>query len=251
MARIPPIFQKIFAGGIAPTGEIAQPGSTALGAPVYTNDPAVIQALAAWLTGLESQLVNAPGGLSSPVMEEMNAILYLITLQLAYFKQGIAEWDVNVTYFAGNMVQDGTGVLWVSNTDNNTGNALAVGANWKTYASTLLGASDPLLKAWVTFDGRTGAILAAFNVSGVARTAAGCYLLTFGAAMPNTNYGFTGSAGTGAGQAYLQGDDNHITGGVPGKVSTKTVTQLTVFCYDRGSVATEDSSCITIQICGP
>lgn len=251
MAKLPVAFQKIFAGGISPAGNVAQPGSTVTGTPVYTADPATLQALAAWADGLASQLINAPGGLSSPVLEELNGILLLLTYQIAYLKQaGIPEWDVAVTYYIGSFANV-AGVPYVSKTDDNVGNDPTIDStNWKTYASTLLGASDPLLKAWVVFDGRTGAIDHAFNVSNVSRTSAGIYQITFAAALAQDLYGFSGTPGTRPGAGFIPGDDNFLVGGVSGKTVTRDKTTCTVFNFDRPNNALEDSSLIAVQFFG-
>lgn len=251
MAKLLVKPQVVYAGGLAPAGNVAQPGSTVGGVTVYSGDPTTLQALAAWANGLAAQLNPASGGLNSQVLEEMNGILYVLTYQLAYLKQaGVPEWDSTVAYYIGSIVQDGTGVLWVSKTDNNVGNALAAGANWKTYASTLLGASSPLLKAWVVFDGRTGAIDASFNVNSVARTSAGVYLVTFAAAMADAVYGFAGSCGTRAGEGWISGDDNLVCGGAPGKTVIRTTAQCSVFSYDRGNTNCEDSSLVAVNFFG-
>jgi hypothetical protein len=43
-------------------------------------------------------------------------------------------------------------------------------------------------RAWVNFNGATGAIRAAVNVSSVTRTATGRYTINFSTAMPDANY---------------------------------------------------------------
>lgn len=252
MANLPVKPQLIFGGSLAASPNIAQPGSTVGGTPAYSLDLAVLQALPAWLLGYASQLENAPGGLASPVLEELNGILYVITTQLAFIKQkGLCDWDPTVTYYSGFWARDpSTGAAFLSKTDNNTNNALTDGTNWKTLASTLLGGTDTQLKAWVTFDGRSGAIDESFNISGVARTSAGIYQITFGAAMADAFYGFSGSAGTRNGLGFINGDDNTITGGAVGKTVVRTATTCTVFCYDRPNQACEDSSMISVQFFG-
>lgn len=49
-------------------------------------------------------------------------------------------------------------------------------------------------RAWVRFNGTTGAILASGNVSGVTRNSAGDYTITFATAMPDANYSVSGCA---------------------------------------------------------
>lgn len=51
-----------------------------------------------------------------------------------------------------------------------------------------------LCRAWVNFNGSTGAINASFNVSSVTLVSTGTYTVSFTNAFPNTNYVFAGSA---------------------------------------------------------
>ncbi len=251
MAKLPVKKQLLFGGSLAPGSNIAIFGSLAAAAPAYSNDPADIQSLAAWLNGMAAALINTGGGLASPALEDFNGLLYVLSYQIAYLKQaGIAEWDPTVTYYVGSWVQV-AGVPYVSKTDNNTGNAVTDGTNWKTFASTLLGASDPLLKAWVVFDGRTGAIDRQFNVASVARTAAGRYTVNFAAALSTALYGCSGTPGTRPGATFIPGDDNYITLGIPGSTPQRNVNACDVFCFDRPNTACEDSSMIALQFFGP
>lgn len=58
---------------------------------------------------------------------------------------------------------------------------------------------DSAAKAWVTFVGTTGAILDSFNVSGVTRSSAGTYVVTFTVPFSTANYAsFIVPAGTAA-----------------------------------------------------
>ncbi len=126
MAKIPRKVAKIF-GSTASAGDIRQFGSFAAGAPVTTTDPATIQALANWLTGWLGAVV---GG-NSPTIEDMNAICYVFAYQLSYLMQeGIAEWETNTIYYKGSLASDGNGVVYVSLTDSNSGNALTSTSNW-------------------------------------------------------------------------------------------------------------------------
>lgn len=251
MAKLPVKLLKLFGGNLPAGSNVAQFGSLAAAAPAYSLDPAVIQALPAWLNGMAAALLNTGGGLSSPALEDFNGLLFVLTYQLAYLKQqGVAEWDPSVTYFIGSIAQDGAGVLYVSVADNNTNNALGNPTYWRTYASTLLGASAPLLKAWVVFDGRSGAIDSAFNVGSVVRTSAGVYEVNFVPAMADAFYGFSGSCGTRPGVPWISGDDNLIVGGAPGKTVIRTAAKCTIFAYDRGNTTCEDSSMVSVQFFG-
>ncbi len=251
MAKLPVKPLKIFGSGIAPSGNIAVVGSLAQSAPAFSGDPATIQGLTAWLNGLAACLINTGGGAASPALEDFNGILYVLTYTLAYLKQaGIAEYDPTVTYYTGSFANEG-GVLYVSRVDNNTGNdPVSSPTQWQTYASTLLGTSGPLLKAWVVFDGRDGAIDSSFNVASVSRTSAGTYVVNFAAAMADAFYGFAGTPGTRPGVPFLPGDDNYLAGGMPGRSPIRTTTQCQILCYDRPNTATEDSSLIAVQFFG-
>lgn len=247
MANIARKLQKIFGGSLTAPSNIAKFGSKAAGAPAYSLDLDQIQT-AEWLNAWAAALINAPGGLASPALQDMNAAFFVITTQLGYlFQKGMPEWLTTETYYTNDFVKVG-GVLYISKTDNNVGNDPTTDTNnWKTMASTL-NSSDAICKAWVNFDGTTGAIKSAFNVSSVSRTSAGVYILNFGTALANANYAWSGNCGNNAAGTYINGNDNHMTGGAPGKVSVKSTTQLSVFCYDRGDVATQDSNDISIMI---
>lgn len=129
MAKIARKTQKIF-GSTAGFQQIAQFGSLAASAPVFTTDPDVIQALSNYLQGWYAAVIGA----NSPAIEDMNAVLFLYAYQLAYMMQeGVAEWDAGTTYYTGSLVNDGSGVLYISLTNNNTGNLLTDFANWGYY----------------------------------------------------------------------------------------------------------------------
>ena len=73
-------------------------------------------------------------------------------------------------------------------------------ANGAVTAAKLSGAqtgSAPVfgLRAWCTFNGSTGTLIAGGNVTSVARTAQGDYTVTFTTALP-TNYALAGVIGT-------------------------------------------------------
>lgn len=108
--------------------QMGQFGSLANGGPAYSTDPAVIQALSQWVDGWFAAVL----GNNSPAIEDVNAFCYVVAYQIAYgFQAGVPEWDAGTTYFKGSLAQDGTGVLYVSITDNNLNNALTVTADWK------------------------------------------------------------------------------------------------------------------------
>ncbi len=132
MAKITVKAQKIFAADAGPT-EIGVIGSLAAGTPTYdaTKDPDLLQALSNYLDGLYSTVV----GSNSPAMQDINALYYLITRQLAYLYQtGIPEWNATTTYYIGSVVNNGTGVLFYSLVDDNLNQALTDTTKWRSFA---------------------------------------------------------------------------------------------------------------------
>lgn len=98
-------------------------GSKTAGSPVDTKNIVTIQALSAFLTGLQDA-INA--GSKAPFLEDMNGVLFVIFYQIFYMLQeGIAEWDAGTTYYIGAVVREvGTGYIYQSLTDSNLNNAL-------------------------------------------------------------------------------------------------------------------------------
>lgn len=122
--------QKLF-GSNAGAAQLAQFGSLAASAPqTYSGasvSPALIQALAGFLTGWDAAVIGA----NSPAIEDMNSLCYLFAYQIAYLLQtGIPEWDSATNYFVGSIVNDGSGNLYVSLTNSNINNALTSATNW-------------------------------------------------------------------------------------------------------------------------
>lgn len=118
MSKIVRKTMKVF-GLSAGLNQIAQFGSLAAAAPVYSTDPTVIQALSNYLGGW----VNALLGDGNPAVEDMNALFYLYAYQLAsIFQDGIAEWDSGTTYYTGSLVLGSDNLVYQSFTDTNLGN---------------------------------------------------------------------------------------------------------------------------------
>jgi len=125
MAKITRAVQKLFAS-TAGAQQISQFGSLANSTPMFTTDPVTIQGLSEFLNGWFDAIL----GDSNPAIEDMNALFFLAFYQIAYgFQQGIAEWDSGTTYYIGSIVQDGSGVTYLSTADNNLNNAVNT-ANW-------------------------------------------------------------------------------------------------------------------------
>lgn len=143
MAKLTRVSQKLFAqtSGI---DEVAQFGSLAAGSPVYTLDPAVLQALSQFSQGWFSAVL----GDGNPAIEDMNSLFVVAFYQLAdIFQDGVPAWDAGTTYYTGSIVQDGTGTQFVSTLDNNT-SALNV-ANWFPFGD--LGPLSALTIGNITF----------------------------------------------------------------------------------------------------
>lgn len=137
MAKITRANQVVFASTAGASG-VAEPGSTADGSTVFTTDPATIQS-AAYLEGLAAMIIAGVKRL--PVYEEINALYYLFSRQLAYlFQEGIPEWNTDAVYYNASIVKKtGTYELYGSIGNDNQGNALPLAvsdANW-TYLGTL------------------------------------------------------------------------------------------------------------------
>ncbi len=132
MAKILRKAAKVFASG-AGVNQIAQFGSLAAGSPAFTTDPDVIQALSNYLTGWFGAVIGA----NSPAEEDMNAILYLLSYQVAYLLQtGIGEWNSTTTYYIGSFVSSGS-KIYVSLTDTNLNHAVTDATNWKPVGGAL------------------------------------------------------------------------------------------------------------------
>lgn len=113
MAKIERKTQKIFAGN-ADTDELAVFGSMISGTPVYNDDIEALQS-EAYTEGWKA----AVAANEAPFMEEMNAVQYGFSKQLAYlFQQGIPEWDAGTTYYLNSFCQVG-GVIYKSKLDEN------------------------------------------------------------------------------------------------------------------------------------
>jgi hypothetical protein len=126
MARIDRKNQKVFASNASNNGQF---GSAQLGTKLLTNDVETIQALSAWVNGWNDATIS---GQRLPTLEELQAIQYVLTSQLAYlFQEGIAEWNEDTTYYQKSIVRKtGTYELYGSLTDDNVGNALSDAGEW-------------------------------------------------------------------------------------------------------------------------
>lgn len=131
MSKITRATQKIF-GSTASAAQMAEFGSLAAGAPLTysgaTITPAIVQSLSRYLSGWFTAIL----GSNSPAIEDMNALFYLMTYQLAYLMQaGVAEWDSATTYYIGSIVNS-SGLTYVSLTNDNLNNAVTDTTNWRS-----------------------------------------------------------------------------------------------------------------------
>jgi hypothetical protein len=152
MAKLTRFTQLLF-GSNAAANQIGKYGSLAAGSPVAysgsTVTPALIQGLSNYLSGWFSAVI----GNNSPAIEDLNAIAYLYSYQLAYLMQeGIPEYDGSTVYYTSSIVQY-TGGLYQSLTDSNTGHLPSSGSPWGPLSFPLgayIGGTNP---------GVTGALL--------------------------------------------------------------------------------------------
>lgn len=138
MSKLARITQKIF-GSAAGLDEIAKFGSLSAGTPAFTTDPTVIQSLSNYLQGWFAAVI----GNNSPAIEDMNALFFLCTYQLAQsFQDGVPSWDGGTTYYTGGFVSY-NGDLYKSITDTNLNNLPTDPTNWRIYNGTPSGAILP------------------------------------------------------------------------------------------------------------
>lgn len=129
MAKITRNNQKVF-GDNSAVNNFYQFGNSN----VTTKDVATMQA-GNWLNGWSDGGVNI-NGVITPEFQSFNTLSYVTTSQIAYLQQeGIAEWHTETEYHQNSIVKEsGTTNLYVSLTNNNTGNAVNAGGDnafWK------------------------------------------------------------------------------------------------------------------------
>lgn len=141
MAKLSNVLSKIFGSG-AGLNQISKFGSLFAGTPAFTTDPEEAQSLSNYLTGWAAAAI---GG-NSPAIEDMNAVLFAMSYQLAYYQQsGIPEWNSGKEYFIGSLVNDGTGAIYVSLIDSNTGNAVSDDTKWTKVGGKVMSALGDLI----------------------------------------------------------------------------------------------------------
>ena len=128
---MPKILRKTLIpfGNAGPTSSFGKFGSKKAGVPATSQDPTVIQSLAAWSQGWQDAVTT---GNKAAYLEDMNGSMFVHSYMTAYILQmGIPEWDSGTTYYLNSIVQDagGLGQWFKSLQDNNIGNAPPVGSS--------------------------------------------------------------------------------------------------------------------------
>lgn len=122
-----PLFtrlRQLVFGDTAGVNQISQFGSLAAGSPAYATTAATAQTANVELGWNFAAIGN------SPAIEDMNAMFFIITSQLAYILQwGIPEWSSTTTYYAGQIVNS-AGVPYIA-IATSTGVAVTTIASWR------------------------------------------------------------------------------------------------------------------------
>lgn len=210
MAKLSRFTQLIF-GSSAGANRISKFGSLAAGTPTTysgsTITPDNVQALSNYLQGWDGAIL----GSGNPALQDMNAVQWLTTRQLAYlFQSGVAEYDSGTTYYTGSICQV-SGTLYVSLQDNNTGNTPGSSPTyWSNYALaqrtaptvqkfTSTGTTSGYLFTVTSANATVGAVYTnnghSFTVLGT--IAGGTQLYTSGTLAPTATGTLTKSSGTG------------------------------------------------------
>lgn len=133
MAEIERKHQKVFAGSLSPSGNIAVYGSKLAGTPAYSDNLDNIQS-SRWLNGI----MGATSSDKAPYVQDLNAIFYAITKQLAYlFQAGVSAWNSQTEYFAAKSVVLKNGKIYVA-IANSTNIEPEVTTGWESYWQNLL-----------------------------------------------------------------------------------------------------------------
>ena len=128
---------KQFGGSAsAGAGGISVFGSLTAGSPAYSLNPATIQSLSAWVNAWSSAVI---AGNNDPALEDMNAVLFVLSYMLMYWQQeGWREWDAGTPYNYGSIVKTpytGSGAIsvFMSLSDTNTNQALPTAPATRTW----------------------------------------------------------------------------------------------------------------------
>lgn len=139
MAKIPYVTQKIFSE-LTPSS-VGVIGSFRDGSPEVSTDLATIQNSSRFREGLTRLLLNG----SSPVLEDFNGLLFLLTSQIRRIQRtGIGEWMSSILYQEGDVVTC-EGDAYVCLADDTSSSPLNIydGASWRLLANRTLFADRP------------------------------------------------------------------------------------------------------------
>lgn len=121
--------QKVF-GSNADADQLAVFGTMKTGTPVYSTDLATLQSTA-YTEGWSEAILDD----KAPYLEEMNAVQYGLSYQIAYLLQeGVGAYDANTTYSNTSIVKvfdNGKLYFYHSLIDNNIGHSLSDSAYWE------------------------------------------------------------------------------------------------------------------------
>ena len=249
MANLARKLQQIFAGAVSAANTVRNFGGLAANSLNYSDDPDVIQSGSAFGQGWAAAVV----GQHSPALQDENSLAYLFSYQLKYlFQKGLPEYLATETYYLNGWVRDpASGMAYISQQDNNTGNALSNGSYWMSLAALLNPpfVTQQLCKAWVRFNGNNGTIFSQYNVANVTRTAAGKYTVAFTNHLGDINPVWAGTAGDSGSPG---GDTNHlIETAAPDNDGSGHATAIHVGNWTAASpYGTADAGTIMIQVFG-
>lgn len=121
--------QKVF-GSNANANQLAAFGTMKTGTPVYSSNLSTLQT-AAYTQGWSEAILDD----KAPYMEEMNAVQYGLSYQIAYLLQeGVGAYDANTNYSDTSIVktiENGKLYFYRSLSDNNIGHALTNSTYWE------------------------------------------------------------------------------------------------------------------------
>ena len=218
MAKIDRKHQKVFGGDLVAANNIAEFGSLKAGSVAYSLDPDNIQSLSAYDNGWSAAVVSN----NAPALQDMNALFYLATRQLAYlFQAGVPEWNAGATYYTGSVVQNGSGKRFVSRVDSNLNNALTDGTKWACVDNSVYVAKSA---DYSVLDSDT------FGIVGMT-TGASNYTVTLPTAADNANRILTIiKLDSGAGTCIVDGEGSETVEGATTFVLSKQYDSITVVC---------------------
>jgi hypothetical protein len=165
---------KLFGETALATGsdpQIAQFGSALANTFLGTTDPATIQALNAWSSGFIGAVT--PSEQFPPLPETTGALKVFSYLINMLYQQGVPVWDSGTTYYTNHFCSK-NGIIYISTSDDNTGNDPETDTtNWKDYVNSL-----------ISLDGQW--VFSTQLLSSA--TAIGKYPISLSSYLPNDNY---------------------------------------------------------------